>query len=188
MSDKILEEFFRNKDFDFDIESPNAGHELRFLKKIEQQRNSSIKSITNRKTLWKPIIGIAATITLIIVFVLNSKSSDDIGDLANVSPEMAETQSYFASTINEELEKLEKHSTPETKKLAFDAMQQIKSLENDYEFLKKDLTESGNDNRVIYAMISNYQARIDILQTTLQHIDLVKELNNQTENSNQSNI
>ena len=50
---------------------------------------------------------------------------------------------------------------------------------------KIDLTESGKDQRVIYAMISNFQSRIDILTTVLEQIEDVKQLKT---NTNQTSI
>ena len=49
--------------------------------------------------------------------------------------------------------------------------------------LKKDLVESGNDKRVIYAMITNFQNRIDLLQNvinTIEEIKTLKETENET--------
>ena len=42
--------------------------------------------------------------------------------------------------------------------------------------LKEDLTISGDDSRVIYAMISNFQSRIEVLQNVLQKIEEIKQL------------
>ena len=43
-----------------------------------------------------------------------------------------------------------------------------------------DLNESGDDHRVIYAMISNFQNRINILQNTINQIKIIKQLKNQS--------
>ena len=53
-------------------------------------------------------------------------------------------------------------------------------MEQDYQKLKTDLTDSGNDQRVIYAMISNFQNRIGILNTVLEQIEDVKQLKTNT--------
>ena len=97
---------------------------------------------------------------------------------------MANTQSFFTNVIAEELDKLEAETTPEVQILIKDVMIQMEILENDYEKLKQNLTESGEDQRVIYAMISNFQNRIELLQNVLQQIEDVKQLKNNTyENS-----
>jgi hypothetical protein len=85
------------------------------------------------------------------------------------------------------LKKITDESSPETQSLINDALKQMKILENDYESLKKDLTESNDDNRVIYAMISNFQKRIDLLKNTLEQINTVKQLKN-ISNENESTI
>src|SRR5690554_469800 len=171
-----------NKLFDdlkntFDVEEPNSGHSQRFLNKLKSQSNSYETPIASSVyKLWKPMVGIAAALLLLMTLVLSSKNYNKVRDLANVSPEMEKTQSFFANTISVELKKLENESHPEAKKIIRDALIQIKKLEVVYEHLKEDLTKSGNDNRVIFAMIKNFQSRIDILQNTLLHIENIKNL------------
>ncbi|HLV39048.1 hypothetical protein [Xanthomarina sp.] len=174
-----------NKLFDdlkdtFDVEAPNSGHSKRFLDKLNNQSNLvEISKTSKRIRLWKPLSGIAAALLLVMTLVLANKSNNEVRDLANVSPEMEKTQSFFTNTISEELKMLEKASNPETKKIINDALVQIKKLEVNYENLQVDLTKSGDDNRVIFAMIKNFQNRIDILQNTLKHIENIKQFNHE---------
>ena len=65
-----------------------------------------------------------------------------------------------------------------------DALFQIELLEQNYIKLKQDLTASGNDKRVINAMISNFQDRINILNNVLNQIEELKSTKiEQNENS-----
>ena len=89
---------------------------------------------------------------------------------------MKQTQSFFTTTINEELATLKSLTDPEAKNLVEDALKQIEILEDEYNGLKKDLAESGNDKRVIYAMISNFQNRIDLLEQVIEKIEEIKNL------------
>ena len=50
--------------------------------------------------------------------------------------------------------------------------------------MENDLLESGNDKRVIHAMIQNFQQRIDLLSEVLEQIENIKSLNNQNYESN----
>lgn len=175
MNKNTLDNVFKNLENDFDIEVPNEGHEKRFLSKLNDSKSLTKYSET-KTNFWKPFLGIAASIALILSIFVVTQQENNTGDLASVSPKMAETQDFFTLTINEELNKLNAASTPEVKNLIDDALLQIKKLENDYNSLKTDLIESGDDNRVIYAMISNFQNRIDILQNTLEQIEKIKEL------------
>jgi hypothetical protein len=188
MSKDNLDKLFDDLKESFDVEEPNSGHAKRFLDKLNNQTETlPSKKVSKRIQLWKPLVGIAATVAIIVTLFVSFESQDQVRDLANVSPEMEKTQSFFTSTISEELKKLENESNPETKMIINDALIQIKKLELDYENLKTDLTKSGDDNRVIFAMIKNFQNRIDILQNTLTHIENIKQLN-KISNENNSKI
>lgn len=181
MSKDNIEKLFSRLENDFDIEQPDVNHALRFLDKLNNQGELSLIKENNKqwRRLWKPLAGIAASIALIFTFTLNA-NQDISRDLANVSPKMAETQDFFLVSINEELSKLQEETSPEAKSLIKDAMERIKVLEQTYETLKNDLSESNDDSRVIYAMISNFQSRIDILKSTLEQINIIKQLKNQS--------
>ena len=175
MSKNKIDNLFKSLENKFDTENPDLGHQERFFQKLKTQDSSLNKK---KKNLWKPFIGIAASVTLIITLFIVSLQQNESRDLASVSPKMEETQNFFTSAINEELNKLKEEASPIAQNLINDALKQIKILENDYTKLKVDLTNSGDDNRVIYAMISNFQNRIGILKNTLNQIEIVKQLKN----------
>lgn len=167
---------FENLKDDFDVEVPNLGHQARFLSKLNAINSNVLETKSKTFKIWKPLMAVAATIVLCFSLMTLLNQQPETKGLASVSPEMSKTQDFFTSTINNELNNLNNERTPETKALIDDAMKQLKILENDYESLKKDLTESGDDKRVIYAMISNFQNRIDVLQNVMERIEDVKHL------------
>lgn len=175
-----LYQLFENLKDEFDVEVPNLGHQQRFLSKLEAAKPNVIESPAESFKLWKPLMAIAATIILCFSLITILNQPPVSSDLASVSPEMSKTQDFFTSTIENELSKLNKERSPETKALIDDAMKQLKTLETDYESLKKDLIVSGEDKRVIYAMISNFQNRIDVLQSVMQRIDELKQFKQMT--------
>lgn len=172
-----LDTLFNDFQTDFDVEVPTENHEKRFLAKLNKQ-SERIAPTSKVRKLWLPIIGMAASIVLLVSLAIGSGSHTNITGLASVSPEMAKTESFFTATISAELKKLETSSNSETRLLIKDAMVQLNRLEVEYKILINDLSESGQDQRVIYAMISNFQNRIEVLENTLKQIDHVKELNN----------
>ena len=179
MSKNTLDQLFKRLKNDFDVEEPSANHKQKFLNKLNKNGALQLVKVDKqRRRLLKPLIGVAASFALLITLFIGLNKNEVANDLASVSPKMAETQDFFASTIAEELSKIEKEVSPETKILIEDAMQRMKALETEYESLKDDLAESGDDNRVIYAMISNFQNRIDLLQNTLQQINTIKQIKN----------
>ena len=97
-------------------------------------------------------------------------------ELAGISTEMQETQSYFVNTIHKELQTIEKEKNNSNKKIINDGLKQLDKLEIQYQVLTLELKESTEDKRIIYAMISNFQQRIDLLQSILFQIENVKQL------------
>ncbi len=186
MKKDTLKDLFKHLEHDFDLEIPNSGHENRFLEKLNTQNQQQVvNSYKSKRSLWRPLLGLAASIVLIVTIAFNFSIKKEPLGLASVSPKMAETQSFFAAIIEEELSKIEKERAPETEWLINDAMTQIKTLEKQYNNLKIDLKESGNDKRVIHAMINNFYNRIELLKTVLKSIEEVKLIkNNFDEKSN----
>ncbi|MEO6348452.1 MAG: hypothetical protein ABIO60_11150 [Aquaticitalea sp.] len=180
MKKDTLSQLFENLKDGFDVEVPNTGHQNRFLSKLNSSESKVFKTRSKTFKLWKPLMAVAATLILCFSLMTLLNHQPEIKGLASVSPEMSKTQDFFTSTIENELNKLNKERTPETKALIEDAMKQLQLLETNYESLKKDLTESGDDKRVIYAMISNFQNRIDVLQNVMDRIADVKHLKQTT--------
>lgn len=180
MENDNLDSLFDDLKGQFDIETPQDHHEQRFLDKLKNNTLASTEIDVDIKRKsgfnWKPFLAIAAALVICFSVFTTLRNQPDALDLASVSPEMSETQDFFTVTIENELKKLNKERSPLTEKIITDALAQIQLLEKDYKKLKTDLTESGKNQRVIYAMISNFQNRIDILNTVLEQIEIIKEL------------
>lgn len=181
MDTNKIDELF--KDIDLDVAEPNEGHQDRFKEKL---RRSNDKGRGGKiRMLWSPLLGAVAAILIIVIIAGTSFGNlTDKGDLAGISPEMKETQEFYTTLIKTELAKLEAANTPETEKLVNDALAQMDKLDLDYERLKKDLKKSGQDKRVIFAMITNLQQRIDILTNVMEQIEKIKELKNPNNENN----
>lgn len=184
MNPDEIDNLFERMEDQLDIYEPSANHQIRFLEKLQQQNN--VIPLQPKKVNWYKPLMVAASIAILIgmaamTFMFDSKKEID---LANVSPQMQETQSFFTSAIQLQLEEIEKASSEETQKLVLDAMDQLTKLELDYEVLKKDLFHSGNDKRVISAMIKNFQKRANLLEEVLQKINDINEFKlSENENS-----
>ena len=185
MKNKELEEFLQ--DVDYDIAEPAAGHYDRFVKKLGKHRISKEPEKGKLRILWGPILAVAAGLVLILMLGGNFPGAGTLtqkGDLAGISPEMKETHQFYTNLIKTELAKIQEATTPETEAIVQDALDQMEKLDVDYEKLKKDLKNSGQDKRVIFAMISNLQQRIDLLNNVLEHIENIKELKNPNNENN----
>lgn len=166
-----IESLFEGLAGGFDIHETPTGHQKRFLEKLHAQNEQAQK-----RTWWKPLSVAASIAAILLTATFFLKSEPAKADLASVSPEMAKTQSFFVATINKELRTLQSFDSPEAKALVDDALKQIAVLENEYQTLTVHLAESGNDQRVIYAMISNFQKRIELLEQVVQTMEEIKNL------------
>ncbi|WP_296316827.1 hypothetical protein [Winogradskyella sp. UBA3174] len=176
MKKDTVDELFDNLKGEFDTSEPNKNHELRFLDKLKANDVTSNDSKKSSGSNWKPFLAIAASVVICLSVFMTLQNKPEALDLASVSPELSETQDFFTATIENELKKLNKERSPLTELIITDALKQIQILETNYQNLKTDLNESGQDQRVIYAMITNFQNRIDILNTVLEQIEIIKEL------------
>ncbi|OIQ22089.1 MAG: hypothetical protein BM557_01545 [Flavobacterium sp. MedPE-SWcel] len=169
-----LDNLFNQLENSWDTEEPAYGHDKRFVKRLESKK-------TNNKKLWLTIVTpIAATIAILLGVFITYSPDKTIQEpqVAELSPEVKETQLYFASIIKKEMEKVEKESTPETKKIVQDALYRMEQLEKDYDKLTLELSEKGENKRIIHAMITNLQIRISFLEEVLIRIENIKKIKN----------
>lgn len=178
--DKI-EELFRDLEGDFDVETPEFGHQKRFLDKLNSINTNKVDKAPKRKS-YTLFLSIAASVMICFGLFIFLQNNTEVNDLASVSPELSQTQDFFTTAITSELNKIKAQRSPENEVLVSDALKQMELLEKNYERLKIDLQESGNDKRVISAMISNFQSRIDILENVLKSIENLREFKQSEQN------
>ena len=161
----------------FDIEEPNIGHFDRFEAKLARQATTD-KSIKWNPNTWK-WMAVAASIVLLVGLWFSNPTDQQGMQLAEVSSEMEDTQSFFVSTIQKELEEINLERNDDNKQVIENALTHLNELEKEYNQLTLELEDSNQDKRIIYAMINNFQQRIEILQTLLQQLDEIKSLKNE---------
>ena len=166
MEDK-LHNFFSENEFDF--KEPHSGHLERFERKLNQPKKVV-------KTSWK-WLSVAASVVLVLGFWMGSNHQKKQLDLADISPKMEEVQTYFVSTINQELKTLEKNRSLDTESIIENALEELEELEEEYTAFVSELTKNGQQRQVINAMIKNYQQRLEILENTLKQIEQIKNPN-----------
>ena len=165
-----LDKIFQEKKNEFDFEEPNVGHFNRFEAKL----NTKSEPVQVKKTPWH-WLAIAASVLLFFGYWLGNSNSNKGLELADVSPKMEETQGFYLATIHREIEVIKKQETTQNKQIIEDAFAQLEKLENNYQKLTLELKESNEDKRVVYAMISNFQRRLEVLQNL---VDRLEELEN----------
>ncbi len=173
-----IEILFKNLEGSFNEKEPQSGHQDRFLEKLSSTNDTSIAAA--EKPSWKKLFSIAASIAILAVVsigLLNQTPSIE-EQVAKVSPEISNSQFYFASLIEDQITELNAENSPETQKIISDTMIQLKNLEANYTNLEKDLVAGGNSKLLLSAMITNFQTRIDLLNDVLEQIEDIKNLKN----------
>jgi len=162
----------------FDTEVPLEGHENRFLVKLNNLEQ--VKTLPVKKNNSFKYLSIAATLILLCsLSMVWFQSTPTINEqVVEISPEISKTEFYFANLIEEEVNKLQSESTPETKQIIADTMLQLTKLEKNYKSLENDLINGGNSKFILSAMITNFQTRIDLLEDVLHQVEKIKEIKN----------
>ena len=167
-----LEQQFRDLEGQFDFKEPPIGHFKRFEDKLIAQTDTPSK--WNPKT-WQWIV-IAASLALFFGIFIGNQSAKTSLELADVSPKMEETQHFFMTSIQEEIEQINVKRTKENEQIIDDAFKQLKKIEENYAALTIELNNSNKDKRIIYAMIANFQQRIEVLQSLVEQLDRIEQL------------
>jgi len=106
----------------------------------------------------------------------NQNSAGQGIELADVSPKMEETENFYLATIQKEVNEIKSKRTTANQKIIDDAFIQLELLETNYRKLTLELKESNADKRVIYAMITNFQSRLQVLQNLMDQLEEFEEL------------
>jgi hypothetical protein len=90
--------------------------------------------------------------------------------LSDLSSEYQEVEQYYKSNVDSKLNELDrlKCSTGETEKKSI--VNEVNKLDQMYQFLRKELKSNTYNERVINAMIINYQKRLEILDQVILKI------------------
>jgi len=173
-----IEQLFASLKGSFDTKEPTTGHKERFLEKLEFGKEVAPAPV-KKSFWWKPLSIAASIVVLIGVGIGFLNQTNDVQEqIATISPEVSNTQFYFASLIEEQVKELQSESTPETQKIIADTMMQLAILEKDYGQLEQEMLSGGNNKLLLKAMIMNFQTRIDLLQDVLEQIETIKNLKN----------
>ncbi len=171
-----LENRFKELENQFDIEEPRIGHFDRFEAKLAQKEDKSTIKWNPRTWKW---LAVAASVLLLVGFWFGNYTANTSMQLAEISPEMEETQSFFMASIQKEIEKINVQRNETNAQIIDDAFAQLKILESKYDELTVELLDTSEDKRIIYAMIANFQQRIEVLEHLLEQLDEIKIINSE---------
>ncbi|WP_299763181.1 hypothetical protein [uncultured Dokdonia sp.] len=81
--------------------------------------------------------------------------------LSEISPDFKKVENYYLASINLELTRLEIND--ENKELIDSFLKQLSELDEEYQRLNKEISESGISEEMVNAMIDNLKLRVELL-------------------------
>ena len=161
--------FEKNRDAFDDLELTD-GHEQRFLKKLN--KNKSSKGLR----IW---YGIAASFIFLAMlsffakdFIFQSKlnTNSHIISLGDISPKYQEVEEFYKAGVVAKITEIEKLNCKIDNEQKSMIDQELEQLNGSYKNLQAELKANRNDQRIINAMINNYQNRIRFLEQVIEQI------------------
>lgn len=181
-----------NKNSTVGADKMEAGHEDRFLRKLEKELPKTKKT---PNSFWKVAASIVVLFGIGLYFFTqgdieprDTELSDSdkpiekskIFSLGDLSPDLKKVEDYYVSTINFELSKLE--LTEANKGLVDSYLDQLSELDEEYRRLNIELNEIGPNDQTINALIQNLQLRLQLLHKLKNKLNELKSMENEQDN------
>ncbi|WP_372944780.1 hypothetical protein [Muriicola sp.] len=175
--------------------SMKEGHELRFEEKLSEAFPEK------QRSFYYPI-GMAASVVVLLGlgFVFYQQLQTELPvkttvvdkqpvaeepyaiSLGDLSPDLKKVETYYVSSINLELSRLD--LSEDNKEIVDDFMGRLSELNAEYRDLNRELNEIGPNEQTIEALIRNLQLRLQLLLKLKEKLNHLKSSNNETVTNN----
>lgn len=180
---------------------PRSGHRDRFLKKLEE-KTSVEGHPTSKSRIWLRIAAaiVVVLISATVIQLMMSDGNEGIEETASVNPEEEESTAfesddrlpleeatyYYKRSLDQQFASIEQfYADEDSKELIDHTKQMISELEKEYQKLEIELQKTG-DERIVVAMISNYQSRIGLLEELIIKLKYIKQIKEGNHENNQN--
>src|SRR5690606_25444465 len=178
MEDNWENIFKQNKEFFRDEYPLPAGHRERFMAKLKKYHQEEKKS---EFSYWKVAAVLIPLLMLSAYFYLDFYSQNDSGqnvELADYSKNLGEAENYLAFLVKEKSNQLRSLKNNENKELINHSLNELDSLQSNYNQLLADLKESGGNPQVIKSVVLNLQLQVEVLESVLKQLEFKQEIKN----------
>lgn len=162
-----LEKFIMENRNAFDDASPDD----KVWKGIDQKLG---KKVTMWPTIWK----VAAMLFMASTIFLMIDRNDSAPEELILSEEFNQAEDYYVTLISQRKQAIKEQLSPEQEQQFLVEIDQLDSM---YLELKKTYQTNASNDRVMDAMISNLQLRLDILNKQLEILENIKNQNNEND-------
>ena len=161
----------------FDSQEPPSGHMVRFERKIKARTPRSLFSRIPYAVKAAAILLLVALSSILIYEQARMfYQSNRMVSLQDISEEFGEAEAYYTTLINHKYQEINRLNLddPKQKEMLITELEEMDKL---FHSLQRDFQANPTDMRVINAMISHYQLKLDVMNQILKQLEEVKQTN-----------
>ena len=171
----VLDDKIRKNRDHFDTAEPPEGHFDRFKEKLEIADEEDIRQkrqwLQGRAAKVAALFVLLISIPLVLVLTLNKDSGNVVA--ANILPEdIQEVKFYYNDLSDKKMEQVNlcAMESPEADQIVTLARQELENLDSNSLMLESELTEKGENERIVNALIRNYKTKSKLLDNILKRL------------------
>jgi len=177
-----LEKQIRANRQKFDSQEPSAGHLERFEQKLHKQPSRFLFSRIPYALKAAVVLLLVALSSILIyeqarIYYTNQR----VVSSQAISAEFGEAKFYYTTLINNKYQEINRLNIDDPKHNEI-LMSELKEMDKLFHSLQKDFQSNPNDQRVINAMISHYQLKLEIMSQIIKQLEEVNQVNNKYKN------
>ncbi len=162
----------------FDSQEPSSGHLERFEQKLNARQTRSLLSRIPYALKAAVVLLLVALSSILIyeqarIYYQNQQELS----LQDISEEFGEAELYYTTLINHKYREINRLNTDDPKQNEM-LMIELEEMDKLFHSLQKDFQSNPTDQRIINAMISHYQLKLEIMSQIIRQLEEVSQINN----------
>ncbi len=169
-----MEDSIRRQREALDSFEPPAGHMERFSLRLGGQ--TFIYRIP-RAVRIAALLCLVAASSILLYEQLDSPGAGSVSEMNSAMKELTDAKFYYTSLIQEKYRAIDDFTSddPEHNRIL---MTELEGMDRMFTALQEDLQTSPSDERIVHAMISHYELKLDVMSQILQQLENVKQVTN----------
>lgn len=137
------------------------------------------QKLSKKQVIWPTVWKVAAMLFMVsTIYLMVDRNQSDSQEGPFLSDEFTQAEDYYVSLIAQRKQAIREQLTTEQHEQFLVEIDQLDSM---YLELKKTYQTNASNDRVMDAMISNLQLRLDILNKQLDILQNIKNQNNEND-------
>jgi hypothetical protein len=162
----------------FDSQEPSSGHMERFEQKLHNQPSRSLFSRIPYALKAAVVLLLVALSSILIYEQARIYYQDQrVLSLQDISDEFGEAEFYYTSLIKNKYREINRLNIDDPRQKEM-LMTELEEMDKLFHSLQKDFQANPTDERVINAMISHYQIKLEVMSQIISQLEEVNQINN----------